>query len=167
MGCAAPRLWQKNFRAALAEMGLQPVSEDQCLYTSEHLMIFYFVDDLVILCRREDNKIKEQFKKDLTKRYEMRDLGGLSWFLGVRVVRDRPQKKIWLCQDSYVDKIVNRFKLQLSKPSKVPMGTDALNKHEGKASNQQILLYQRKVGSLLYATTITRPEQPIISYLNF
>ena len=32
--------------------------------------------------------------------------------------------------------------------------------HEGKgeASSQQILLYQRKVGSLLYATTITRPE---------
>jgi Reverse transcriptase (RNA-dependent DNA polymerase) len=68
----APRLWQQNFRAALIEMGMQPVSEDQCLYTSEHLMIFYFVDDLVILCCPEDNEIKEQFKKDLTKRFEKR-----------------------------------------------------------------------------------------------
>jgi hypothetical protein len=34
------------------------------------------------------------------------------------------------------------------------MGTDALNKYEG----LQILLYQRKVGSLLYATTMTRPD---------
>jgi Reverse transcriptase (RNA-dependent DNA polymerase) len=59
----APRLWQQNFRVALIEMGMQPVSVDQCLYTSEHLMIFYFVDDLVILCRLEDKKVKEQFKE--------------------------------------------------------------------------------------------------------
>ncbi|KAH7112782.1 hypothetical protein B0J13DRAFT_575355 [Dactylonectria estremocensis] len=31
----------------------------------------------------------------------MQDLGDLQWFLGIRVIRDRPGSKLWLCQDSY------------------------------------------------------------------
>jgi len=44
-------------------------------------------------------------------KYEMRDLGELSWFLGIRVIRDRSQKKLWLCQDSYIKKIAATFHL--------------------------------------------------------
>jgi hypothetical protein len=35
-----------------------------------------------------------------------------TWFLGIRVIRDRTLGKLWLCQDSYIEKITSRYKLQ-------------------------------------------------------
>ena len=39
-----------------------------------------------------------------------------------------------------------------------PMVIEELAPYNGKATKIQIYKYQRKVGSLLYATTITRPD---------
>jgi hypothetical protein len=47
----------------------------------------------------------------------MKDLGELKWFLGVRVVRDRPNRKLWLCQDSYIE--LSEF---LTNPSQLHLG---------------------------------------------
>jgi hypothetical protein len=47
--------------------------------------------------------------------YEFKDLGDLKWFLGVRIIRDRPSRKLWLCQDAYISKIASRFHLTQSK----------------------------------------------------
>jgi hypothetical protein len=38
-----------------------------------------------------------------------------TWFLGIRVIRDRTLGKLWLCQDSYIEKITSRYKLQFKK----------------------------------------------------
>jgi hypothetical protein len=88
----------------------------------------------------------------------MRDLGELSWFLGIRVIRDRVQKKLWLCQDSYIRKIATTFHLTDRKPPATPLATEELTPNTEQATAQEIYLYQRKVGSLLYATTITRAD---------
>jgi hypothetical protein len=89
-------------------------------------------------------------------RYET--LGEPSWFLGIRVIRDRSQRKPWLCQDSYIKKIVVTFHLTDRKPPATPLATEELIPNTEQAAAQEIYLYQRKVGSLLYATTITRPD---------
>jgi hypothetical protein len=86
----------------------------------------------------------------------MRDLRELSWFLGIRVIRDRRQKKLWLCQDSYIRKIANTFHLIDRKPPATPLATKELTPNIEQATAQKIYLYQRKIGSLLYATTITK-----------
>ena len=41
---------------------------------------------------------------ELQNLMEIHDCGELTWFLGIRVVRNRSQRKLWLCQDSYVDR---------------------------------------------------------------
>ena len=69
-------------------------------------------------------------------RYEIRSLGELSWFLGIRVVRDRAAKKVWLCQDSYIDKITTRFHLEHHKPPHTPLPPDELQPYEGQATAQ-------------------------------
>ena len=58
------------------------------------------------------------------QRYEMRDLGELSWFLGIRVIRDRVQRKLRLCQDSYIRKIAITFYLTDRKPPAIPLATE-------------------------------------------
>jgi hypothetical protein len=51
----------------------------------------------------------DKFKADLYSRYNFRDLEDLKWFLGVRVIRDRPNRKLWLYQDAYINKIASKF----------------------------------------------------------
>jgi hypothetical protein len=119
----------------------------------EGIIIFFYIDGIVLLCRPEMLPQLRQLRMALMKKYEMRDLRELSWFLGIRVIRDRLKKKPWLCQDSYIKKIVATFHLTDRKPPATPMATDT-----EQATAQEIYLYQRKVRSLLYATIITRPD---------
>ena len=72
----------------------------------------------------------------------MRDLGELHWFLGIRVKRDQTQQKLWLCQDSYIEKIAKSFHLEHRKSPETPMYTEELQPSDGKASPQDIHTYQ-------------------------
>jgi hypothetical protein len=124
----------------------------------EGITVFFYVDDIVLLCRPKILPQLRQLRAALIQKYEMRDLGELSWFLGIRVIRDRPKRKLWLCQDSYIKKIIATFHLTNRKPPATPMATEELTPNTEQATAQEIYLYQRKVRSLLYATTITRAD---------
>jgi hypothetical protein len=121
-------------------------------------VVFFYVDDIVTLCRTKDLPKFHQFKEALLNKYEMKELGELSWFLGIRILQDRDQRKIWLCQDSYIDKIARACNLEHVNPSRIPMPTEELQPYNGQASPQEIYAYQWKVGYLIYATAITRPD---------
>ena len=81
----------------------------------------------------------------------MRDLGELTWFLKIRIIRDRAQRKIWLCQDAYIEKITKSFHLENVRPAYTPLPTKELTAGIEKPSPQDIYAYQHKVGSILYA----------------
>ena len=91
--------------------------------------------------------------------YEMNDLGELQWFLGIRILRDRASRKLWLYQDSYIEEIAAAYHLPAGqKAPATPLPTEELTKYEGTATPESIHLYQRKVGSAQYAATITRAD---------
>ena len=52
----------------------------------------------------------------------MREIGDLKWFLGIRVIRDRAQRKLWLCQDAYIEKVYSQFRTPLSAAPRTPLG---------------------------------------------
>ena len=56
----------------------------------------------------------------------MREIEELKWFLRIRVLRDRKARKIWLCQDSYIDKIATTFNLTYSYGFKTLMAIEDL-----------------------------------------
>ena len=155
----SPLLWLQEFSTTLRDLELHEVAGEPCLFVnSDGIIIFFYVDDIVLLCRPETLPQLRQLHTALMQKYEMRDLGELSWFLGIRVIRDRTQRKLWLCQDSYIKKIAAAFHLEDRKPPATPLATEELIPNTEQATAQEIYLYQRKVGSLLYATTITRPD---------
>ena len=88
----------------------------------------------------------------------MRYLGNLTWFLGIQVIRDRDVHKLWLCQDSYVDKITTTFHLEHAPRASTPLSKAELRPSHETASSQAIYQYQRRIGSLLYPAVITRPD---------
>jgi len=68
----------------------------------------------------------------------LRLLGDVKWFLGVRVIRDRAIRKLWLVHDTYIEKITKRFGLFDGKCPSIPLLFFELKKNEGQAIKAQI-----------------------------
>ena len=65
------------------------------------------------------------FSKKFEKRMRlMKDMGLAAHILGIRIYRDRLNKHIGLCQDSYIDKVLYKFKMHDSKKGFLPMFHD-------------------------------------------
>ena len=71
----------------------------------------------------------------------MRDLGPVKWFLGIRIIRDREQGKVFLSQDSYIEKIANKYNLTSYRDPYTPLPAEELVPYEKKATPQEILAY--------------------------
>ncbi|KAE8707674.1 hypothetical protein F3Y22_tig00110377pilonHSYRG00029 [Hibiscus syriacus] len=54
----------------------------------------------------------EELKAQLTREFEMKDLGSANKILGMQIHRDRSNRKIWLSQKNYLKKILSRFSMQ-------------------------------------------------------
>ncbi|RYO82922.1 hypothetical protein DL764_009533 [Monosporascus ibericus] len=109
--------------------------------------------------RTRDTARAEEFLAKLTQRFHIVDLGELQWFLGMRILRDRNARKLWLVQDDYWEKLYSRFNLSEvgKRHIKVPRWRE-LKEFEGKTSAALKKDYLEKVGSLLYGAVTTRPD---------
>jgi hypothetical protein len=111
----------------------------------------------VLLACKEHRDEMLCLKAELMKNYEMRDRGELHWFPNIRIIRDRQQRKLWLCQDAYIDKIVQSRTLgQSGHPLSV--SRKDLIKFDGQTDPQHVHAYQRRIGSVIYLAVITRPD---------
>ncbi len=61
------------------------------------VVIVIYVDDLIIIGNSDENIL--DLKKLLKQKFEMKDLGGLHYFLGIEVIQS--SKGIWLLQRQY------------------------------------------------------------------
>jgi hypothetical protein len=95
--------------------------------------------------------------RELKTKYEMTGGDDLQWFLGIEVIRDRSQKLIWLSQSSYIEKI-SKLSDQNHRDYLTPMKAHELMPYTGLATSKEIHIYQRKIGSIMYAAVITRPD---------
>jgi hypothetical protein len=75
-------LWLKEFSKILQELGLTEVLSEPCLYFNDWLVVLFYVDDIVALCRTNDLPKLHAFENALMEHYEMREMGQISWFLG-------------------------------------------------------------------------------------
>jgi Reverse transcriptase (RNA-dependent DNA polymerase) len=159
----SPLLWYNHLSAALESLGLLPVPGVNCLFANRQLLVFFYVDDIVVLYHRRATNQFRAFKSVFMSKFELRALGELQWFLGIRIERDRAAQKIWLCQDSYIDKIASRFNVKFNRRSSAaPLPVDALGgvleEDRPQATQEQILAFQQRVGSLNFAAVISRPD---------
>jgi hypothetical protein len=152
----SPILWQQKLKLALQGQGFTEIPHEPCCMARNGILIFFYVDDIVFAHRRKDQSLVQRIVNGLKRDFELSGGDPLQWFLGIEIIRDRERKLIWLSQSSYIDKIAN---LAVSKqPDATPMSRDELLPYDGVASSSQINLYQRKVGSLMYAAVVTRPD---------
>lgn len=153
----APLLWQKHFTDTLTRIGFKRVPHESCCYTKDGVLIFFYVDDIVLAFEERKRDLVNRITDQLKQAYTLTGGDSLQWFLGIEVLRDRKRGLIWLCQAEYVDKIKRLVDCTGSVPY-TPMRNKELLPYEGKATFNSINQYQRKIGSILYAAVITRPD---------
>ncbi|KAK2973132.1 hypothetical protein RJ640_012196, partial [Escallonia rubra] len=60
-------------------------------------------------------------KQWLSSTFEMKDMGEANYVLGVKIVRDRSKRLLGLSQETYIKKVIERFRMHNSKPIDTPM----------------------------------------------
>ena len=154
------RCWNTALDAHLKEMGFTQLKSDPCIYVSGGNDPFYIgvhVDDM-FLAGKDAARMKS-VKQQLSSKFDIKDLGKLSYFLGMSIVQNLEERRTWMGQPTYTEKLLTKMGMGDCKPVKTPVdpGNRLMKASEDeKALDQQS--YQSLVGSLMYLTTCTRPD---------
>jgi len=99
------------------------------------------VDDFVLVYPKKYEDYADQFEQKLIAKYNIRKLGKLEHFLGIRVIRDRLNQKLWLLQDSYIDKLEHKFNINITKVPRTPIPTNLVPNSGPTATLEQVYAY--------------------------
>lgn len=157
----ASRQWNKKLSATLKSMDLTQSKLDPCIYfkivdDKNILFVAIYVDDLLIFTNNLESK--KNIKEELNNKFKMKDLGDVSYCIGVHVERDRQNGIIYLDQKKYILEILNKFGMSDCKPVKTPMDINTKFKTSDDSKVLNNIPYQEIIGCLLYITQITRPD---------
>jgi hypothetical protein len=61
----SPLLWWNDLISKLRKLGLYPVPEASCLYSNDKLIVFFYIDNIYILCYPKNYNTYLQFRKAL------------------------------------------------------------------------------------------------------
>ena len=163
----APRQWYKKFDTFMLEHEYTRSTLDHCVYVKRYgdgdfIILLLYVDDMLVV-GQDISKINK-LKKELSKSFDMKDLGPASQILGMKIIRDRKTRKLWLSQERYIEKVLERFNMSNAKPVSSPPGAHFKPSVKQSPSNEKDAEHMRRVpyasavGSLMYAMVCTRPD---------
>ena len=155
-----PALWFQHLLSSLAELGFQRIPGTECLFLHEYIMLFFFIDNIAVIYKARYTKEVEEFQTKLFKKYEIRYLGEVSWFLGIQITRNRSTRQLRLYQDSYIDKITSKYNIYFGGRKLIApiISGETLVKNSEQAIAQQILAYQQIISSINFAAVTTRAD---------
>ena len=118
----APRQWYK-FDSFMMSHGYNRTTSDHCVFTrkfsNDDFIILLYVDDMLII--GHDSSMIDRLKRELSKSFSMKDLGSTKQILGMKVSRDRKNRKLWLSQESYIEKVLERLNMSKAKAVCFPL----------------------------------------------
>ena len=82
-------LWNATLTKFMSSQNLKPSDRDPCLYmrinAQGRLYCLFWVDDILVAA--SNKYILDVFKDNLSKCFKIKDIGELSWFLGIQFCR--------------------------------------------------------------------------------
>lgn len=154
------REWYIEACKGLGQLGFQPVFSEPSIFATldRRILIGLYVDDMLILSK-ESSDI-DRVVRGISKRWKIKDLGEVSMILGIKVTRDRKNRRIYLDQEGYIDEVIKRFRLEKATSFTTPATTDRGQLLKGTHSEPEAdqHLYQQGVGSLAWLAICTRPD---------
>src|SRR5712671_6335427 len=161
----ASRTWNQQFHGFLTGISFMRMHANAGVYVNHQqegdgpIIVILYVDDITILGR--SLIVIDCLKDQITKQYEVTDLGNIESYLGIRILRDRSIKRLTIDQSGYVKDILDCFGMADTNPNHTPLPTGAdvhLVKYNGQASQKDIKHYQSLIDSLLYVQISMCPD---------
>ncbi|WVZ07206.1 hypothetical protein V8G54_020552 [Vigna mungo] len=157
----APRRWYKNFEYVMCEQGYKKTTSNHCVfvrkfYENDFIILLLYVDDMLIV-GKDVSKI-DRLKNQLGKSFSMKDMGATKKILGISITRDRKEKKLWLSQEHYIQKVLQRFQTENAKvlSTHFKLSVKQSPSSEAEKIDMSKVPYAFAVGSLMYAMVCTR-----------
>ena len=153
----APRVWYMELHTFLLEYGFKNSLADASLFILHvhniKLYVLIYVDDIIVT--GNDPKRVQQFIDIRSQRFSLKDVGALSYFLGIEA--QRSTSGLLLTQRKYINDLLGSVQMSTANPASYPMVlTDRLQLTSGTALSDGSE-YRMVVGSLQYLH-FTRPD---------
>ena len=159
----ASRTWNEKLHRTLLEQGFKRTRSDTGVYVYSHdsaeVILIVYVDNLLHM--GPDLSVIKRMKSVLASKFQMRDLGTATSFLGMRITRDRSKKALAIDQQAYTEDILTRFQMHNSHGKHVPLpeNTHLQKGPDGyRADSALRTLFQQMIGSLIYLMIGSRPD---------
>ena len=152
----APRAWFQRFSSFLLTLGFSCSRADTSLFVfhqqSSLIYLLLYVDDIIVT--GNNPSLLDSFTRKLHSEFATKDLGSLSYFLGLEA--SPTPDGLFISQLKYARDILTRAQLLDSKPVHTPM---VVSQHLTVAGSpfSNPTLYRSLVGALQYLT-ITGPD---------
>lgn len=160
----APRAWNKKLHDVLIHMQFKQSASEPCVYIRNMVIIAVYVDDILIFYKNK--KERDTVKNELKRKFEMKDLGKIDSFLGMKV--NRLKEEISVDQSDYINMVLKRFGMSDCKPARTPLPTGIkLEKPNSDHIPPKEIPYQSLIGSVMYLAVCSRPDiSYAVSYLS-
>ena len=161
----ASRAWFETITELMLSNGFQQSTSDPCLFTKVLrkgvVYVLVYVDDIIIAA--PDDGLINDVREMLRRRFKTKNMTKLEWYLGMRVERYF-NGEIHLSQESYIDRVLERFEMAKCKPRSIPMNKnlklskEMCPKTEDKISEMKNVPYRQAVGAIMYIMVTLRPD---------
>ena len=149
----------------MLEHGFHKTQANHCVFVKKYdegdfLILLLYVDDMLVV--GQNAKKIASLKKALSKSSTMKDLGPTKQILGMHIVWDRTKNMLWLSQEKYVTKVLQRFNMYNAKSVGSPLlanyklNSGQCPKTEKDKAEMRRVPYASAIGSLIYAMVSTR-----------
>ena len=151
------REWYIEVSTKLRELGFEPCYSEPSVFINLNtgIIIGVYVDDMILL--GPELQYIEAVIKQISGFWEIKNLGDIGTILGIRVRRNRQERSLKIDQSSYIQELLERYKLGDAKPIKLPISDrNALIpgiENEIQADQAE---YQSAIGSLIWIAKGTR-----------
>ncbi|XP_022004090.1 uncharacterized mitochondrial protein AtMg00810-like [Helianthus annuus] len=153
----APRAWYQRFTDFVVQHGFTQCKTDNSLFIYQHghdvAYLLIYVDD--ILLTTSSDRLRQQLMSLLAGEFAMKDLGPLSYFLGISVTRTGDT--LFLSQHAYDKDIIHHAGMDSCKSVATPVDTQSKLASEPDSLFDDPTTYRSLAGALQYLT-FTRPD---------
>ena len=128
------------------------------------IILVLYADDMLVASKSmvDISRLKAQ----LAGTFDMKDLGAARQILGMEIHRDRAKSKLWLSQEKYVEKVLQRFGMDKVKPVNIPLAlhfklsSGLCPSNDEEKEYMSHVPYANTVGCLMYAMVLldSRPD---------
>ena len=119
----ASRQWYLKFNDTIVSFVFKENTIDQCIYLKvsgiKFIFLILYVDD--ILLATNNLHLSYETKMFLSNNFEMKDMGEATYVIEIEIFQNRSQGMLGLSPTSYINKVLERFRMQNCSASPVPI----------------------------------------------